>query len=298
MRLAHATDIHWFSPPRLRDLELKRVWGTLNLYVRGRRHEFDPNVQDTLVSHLLSLKPDLVLITGDLTAQALPSEFEIAKRALTPLLDSVPTLVLPGNHDVYTPKSSRARLFWKTFGPWAGDRDDTGLTRRDLHDTTVFGLDPTRPTTFGASGLIPERQLTALGDALSRQEMVGRNLVVGIHYPPIDRRGVIYDGARHGLLNARALVDLLSHVPHKPCLIACGHVHHGFRAELSLPGGDLVSVINCGTSGQTYEPHRGRAASMGLYTLEENKISSVQRFVHDGARFVSEAEDPSAKGSS
>ena len=76
MRIAHATDIHWFVPPTPRQLGFKRVLGTANLYLRGRRHHFDRGAQRALVAHLRRVEADLILITGDLTAQALPAEFE------------------------------------------------------------------------------------------------------------------------------------------------------------------------------------------------------------------------------
>lgn len=291
MRIVHATDIHWFVPPALKDMTVKRLWGTLNLYALGRRHHFDPAVQDALVAHMVALRPDLVLITGDLTAQALQSEFDLALRALAPLLEGakdVPVLILPGNHDVYTPGSVRERRFWKVFGPWAGEVHPSGLVRRDAGELTVFGLDPNRASLVGARGRLPEAQLAALEEALSDEALAGRSVAVGIHYPPIDRHGKIYDGVRHGLENAGALVNVLGRARHKPRILCCGHVHRGFQAEISLPGGAKLTVLDCGTSGQRYEPDKRRAASLGIYEIEGNRLVSIERHVHDGERFVRE----------
>lgn len=294
MRLAHATDIHWFVPPRASQLTVKRTLGTANLYVRGRRHDFDEAVQGALVAHLVALAPDLVVITGDLTAQALPEEFEKARVALDPVLGRVPTFVIPGNHDVYTPGAKRERRIEAWFGDWMGLGGP--VTRRDEGEITVLGLDPNRPTLVSASGVLPADQLIALAEALSQPDLAGRFVVLAIHYPVVDRRGALYDGASHGLRNAAELVGLLEQAPRRPDLILCGHKHHGYRSELVLGDGARVPVINCGSSGQAHQPDRQRAAAMCVYTVEHGALSEVERYLHDGAAFVPEPGGAFATG--
>jgi 3',5'-cyclic AMP phosphodiesterase CpdA len=301
VRIAHATDIHWFVPPGWLDFAPRRVVGTMNLYAFGRRHEFDERVQDALVAHLVEEKPDLVLITGDLTAQALPAEFVKARKALDPLLIEVPTFVIPGNHDTYTPGAVRRQRFHENFGPWNGKKDPSGLVRFDLEvgdqdRVTAFGLDPNRPTLMTASGWIPDAQLAALERALAEPDLVGRTVILATHYPPVDRRGDVYDGAAHGLRNARALIGVLDRSPVRPCLVACGHIHPGFRADIVLSDGARVPVVNCGTSGQSFQPERRRAAATAAYRVEGNTIVGVERWLHDGQRFVPEADGPFTSG--
>lgn len=296
MRIAHATDIHWFTPPTMRDFAPKRVIGTLNLYVRGRRHQFDEAVQRELVAHICRLAPDAALITGDLTAQALPSEFAKAHAALAPLLDAIPTVVLPGNHDVYTPGSVRDRAFAQTFGAHAGPRGPSGLVRRDVGPITILGLDPNRPTWVTAAGRVPDAQLQALAAELRDPGLDGRPIVLGIHYPVVNRRGSLYDAPSHGLVNAGALVDVLADAPRRPALIACGHVHHGFRAALTLPDGHAIPVVNCGSSGQAHLPDRGWAASMAVYDVRDGAPVGFERWIHDGRQFRPEPGGAFASG--
>ncbi|WP_242469881.1 metallophosphoesterase [Rhodospirillum rubrum] len=54
---------------------------------------------EACVAHLqaLPLRPDLLLITGDLTQQGRPEEYAHLRRLLAPL--GLPLLVCPGNHD-------------------------------------------------------------------------------------------------------------------------------------------------------------------------------------------------------
>ena len=304
MRIAPATDIHWFHRPGLRHFALKRVVGTANLYLRGRRHEFDERVQQLLVDHLRAQKADLVVISGDLTAQSLPEEFEKAREVLSPLLAEVPSLVVPGNHDVYTPEAASEKFFHRWFGPWSGlggplarvDVDLDGGDGGEPERVTALGLDPNRPTWFFASGRVPDDQLEGLAASLADPELADRVVILAIHYPPIGRDGALYDDRSHGLENADALIRVLEQAPKRPALILSGHVHHGFRADITLSDGVRVPVIDCGTSGQRYQPWRGRAASTATYTVTRDGLVSIDRFVHDGERFVSEPGGAFATG--
>jgi len=287
MRIAHATDIHWFAPPRLAELAFKRWLGSANLYLLGRRAQFDRAVQQQLVAHIDALEPDAVIITGDLTSQALDAEFAMARTDLEPLLKARPVFVVPGNHDVYTRHSQRSRAMERWFGPWMG-LGDRGLGRVDVGELTLIGLDPNRPLALGSSGFVPQPQLDALADLLADPALAGRSVGLLIHYPPIDRRGDLYDGSRHGLLNARDLVAVLDRAPTRPAFVACGHVHHGFYTPIRLGDGAEVPVCNPGTSGQAFRASRRRAAAMAVYEVVDNRVVATERYLHDGSGFFPE----------
>ena len=294
MRVAHCTDIHWQVAPGLGDATIKRILGTANLYLAGRRHHFSPVVQDALMAHLQVLDLDLLLITGDLTAQALDSEFATARRALQPVLDTVPTFVIPGNHDVYTPGAQRSQRIRTHFGPYMG-LDAGAVTRRDCGSVTALGLDPNRPTWILASGELPQAQLDALAQTLEDPSLADQFVILCIHYPILDRHGEVYDGPKHGLLNARALIDVLRNATHTPDLILCGHEHHGFRTELDL-GERSVPLINSGSSGYAFMPEKRRAAAMNVYALDGGALAGVERFLYTEQGFQPEPGGAYATG--
>ena len=62
----------------------KRLLGMASLLVR-RARKFRLERAQEVVDRVLSLEPDHILITGDLTTTALPAEFRAARRALEPL---------------------------------------------------------------------------------------------------------------------------------------------------------------------------------------------------------------------
>jgi len=287
MRVAHVTDIHWYAPPRFAELTWKRCLGSTNLYLLGRKSQFDRGVQQQLVTHVAALEPDVVLVTGDLTSQALEAEFELARGDLDPLLSTRPVLVIPGNHDVYTRQSQRDRAMERWFGPWMG-LCEGGIGRLDVGDLTMVGLDPNRPMALGSSGVLPSAQLNALEALLSDSVMADRSVGLAIHYPPVDRRGQRYDGIRHGLINATDLVGVLDRAPKRPAFIACGHIHHGFRAPLKLSDGHVVPVLNPGTAGQAFRPDQQRGAAMAVYEVRSNQVAATERYLHDGSGFFPE----------
>ena len=72
--ILHISDLH-FGPPLVQD------------------------VADAVVNVAGSLSPDVVVVSGDLTQRATRDQFEAAKTFIG-RLPQVPTLVIPGNHDV------------------------------------------------------------------------------------------------------------------------------------------------------------------------------------------------------
>lgn len=300
VRIAHATDIHWTVTPPIGRMFNKRLLGGLNALFGGRRHHFPDEIQQELVDHLLALEPDALVITGDLTALALEAEFTKAKRFLQPVLDAIPTLILPGNHDVYTRGAKRERRMHAFFGQWMGlpesgpELTSRHVARLDVGHVTVVGLDPNRPHLL-SSGWLPPAQLDHLYEVLSAPDMVERNVIVALHYPILDRHGRLYDGLEHGLRNAGDLVEVLEAAPIDPVAICHGHEHHGYAVD--LPMSDRPIPIFCaGSSGYAYQPDKRRAACMNLYEIDEAGAVHVERYMYGESGFAPEPGGAYATG--
>jgi 3',5'-cyclic AMP phosphodiesterase CpdA len=295
IRLAHATDIHWFVPPRWSRLASKRLLGTANLYLGRRRRHFSAEVQAHLVRDLATVGADAIILTGDLTAQALPEEFALARESLEPLMAEVPTLVQIGNHDVYTGGSHREGRIREWFADVMHIPDGDVLARLDVGPVTVLGLDPNRPH-WSASGVLPQAQLDRLAQVLDDPALEGRPVVLGMHYPLVDRRGHLYDGRQHGLRNAGALMEVLRAARNKPVALLHGHKHHGYRVPVDLGGGHTLHVLNPGAGGYAYEPHRDRAACLNVVSIRDDAFVEVERYRYDGTRFAPEPGGAYATG--
>ena len=177
VRIAHITDIHVQRAPRLAEMSPKRLLGTANLYLAGRRRHFSEAVQQELVHAVGALKPDILVCTGDLTAQATVPEFEAALELLRPLFEAQPTVVIPGNHDTYTQGAVRSGRMETYFRPWLGKGP---WPRVHLVGKTVafIALQTCTARALVSSGSIGTKQLRRLDDILRSGTLADRHVFV------------------------------------------------------------------------------------------------------------------------
>lgn len=107
--VAHITDIHAGSP------------------------YFITNLMTRTVEELNEIKPDVVVITGDLTNMGFRQEFTTA-RAFVDKIECEHIVVVPGNHDA-------RNVGWVHFEELFGPRHKV----LDLPDATIVGLDSSEP---------------------------------------------------------------------------------------------------------------------------------------------------------
>ncbi len=300
MRIVHLTDLHFHEPPGLRQVLGKRAIGLANLALRGRARQFGGESRDALVADVRSQQPDLVVITGDLTALATPAEFQQAHDALQPVLEALPTVLLAGNHDRYTLGSFRTRRMERTFGRWmeGGTWDDGASAwvhddvvmqpaRFDHGDVTVLTLDTARPDLYHRGRLDPDH-LARLETLLASGELAGRFVVVALHYPLLDRDGSVYDRPKHRLVDSEPVIDLLRCQPVQ--VVLHGHVHHWFTTSLPAHGGASIPVLNGGSSGLA--PGGDRDPGYLVLQTEGVTLASVNRRTWDGGGYVDRPVEP------
>lgn len=222
MRLIQLSDIHvWRWAYRPSQYFSKRTLGLLEL-ATGRAARFRLERLDAVVERVRSLDADHILITGDLTTTALPSEFRAAREALAPLLgDPSRVTIIPGNHDRYTSGSVRRRKFEATFGAFAPQPEYPWL--RPIGDgTAILGLDPTR-SHISAQGFLPAAQLDEARSLLAEPSTRPRRLIVACHYPLVAPPPYEEQLRAKRLANDAGLRDWVATLgPHLYC---CGHVH-------------------------------------------------------------------------
>lgn len=99
-----------------------------------------PEVVTALGELIVSMRPDLVILSGDVTQRARRSQFDAARR----FIDGYgrPTLVIPGNHDV-----PLMNVFARAFDPFGGYRRVFGSNLEPEHaddDLLVIGVNTVR----------------------------------------------------------------------------------------------------------------------------------------------------------
>lgn len=122
--------------------------------------------------HRLGRQPDIVLLTGDLTNDGRPGEYDHLAELLEPL--SMPIVAVPGNHDDRTQLRNR-------FDLPGGAADDPIDHVVELDDRVrLVCLDTTVPGDHGGS--LCEAQLAWLDEVLTEAD--DRVTVVAQHHPP------------------------------------------------------------------------------------------------------------------
>ena len=238
------------------------------------------------------LKPDAVVISGDLTQRARHGEFQAAHGFMRRLQQVAPTLVIPGNHDVQWWKSplhvlGRERLYTK-YRRWFGDNLTPVLEVPGAiiaGALSAHGVAPGsltwNPNDMAVKGHLPksetERIREVFGSAARRlgssaaKEGTARVLVLHHNVLP----GAISErmGLAHWQDAQRRLRETGADV------VLCGHDHQE-GAGVAVQG---LPVSTAGT--HTNRTRGGRASVFNLVRIHPDAVE-IQHFRWDSGKFV------------
>ncbi len=259
--LAHLSDLHLASQPRLAELAGKRGLGFIN-WQRGRKNIHRPEVLKDITADLKMRTVDHIAVTGDLVNLSLPDEYRRARTWLETLGPPTGVTVIPGNHDIYVPQAQRFPAdFWGDYmrGDANDSRDSFPFLRR-RGNVVLIALSSALPTgPFMATGRLGEAQLARLAEAL--EQTAGFFRIVLIHHPPISplrryMRRLTDAAALRGVLAAKG-AELLLH----------GHDHR--RALVWLDGPrEKIPAIGA-PSASARAPHHGEnAAGYNIFRID------------------------------
>ncbi len=228
-------------------------------------------------------RPDLVVVSGDLTQRAKPEQFRQA-RAFVDGIEAlgVPTLTVPGNHDV-----PLYRVWERIFNPFgcyrANFSPDLEPTYRD-DQMLVVGIN----TAFGwtiKDGRITLRRLLEVEKVLLATPDEVLKVVVAHHHliPPPNF------GTQRVLANAYEAIDLFSSAGVD--LILSGHLHQAYignSEEFYPKGRPPVVILHSGTT----TSNRGRGGAREAHTCNgieadgKSMVVSHYRWHHQLGRFA------------
>ncbi len=180
--LAHLSDLHQASQPRLQELASKRGLGFINWH-RKRKYIHRPEVLEVITRDLKTFAVDHIAVTGDLVNLSLPVEYARARAWLETLGRPGDITVIPGNHDVYVRGVERfSTELWGDF--MHGDDGVVGFPFvRRRGNVALIALSTGLPTApLLATGQLGARQLSRFAEALDQTSGLFR--VVLIHHPP------------------------------------------------------------------------------------------------------------------
>jgi 3',5'-cyclic AMP phosphodiesterase CpdA len=240
LKLLHISDLH-FGPP------------------------YRENVGEAVLRLAPTLAPDVVVASGDFTQRAKDAQFAEA-RAFLDKLPALPTVVVPGNHDVPLYRIRERML------------DPHGLYRKHISkelnrvwkvDGAVFvGLDSTAPHTAISNGRISEEQLDFCAESFANAGDGLAKIVVAHHHfapAPDKERDSIMPKAKRAMKRFVGMgVDM----------VLGGHLHRAYIGDSLDIYPDLRSghqgiiIVQCGTT----TSRRGRAREKQRNTLNTIQI--------------------------
>lgn len=255
MRIAHLSDLHF-----------------------GRT---DSRLIEPLREELVRARPDLVVVSGDLTLAARNREFREAASFLGAL--PAPCFVVPGNHDIPSYHAMERlvdpfRRWRRYFGP---EIEPTLVDEK----VALIGLNSVRRASWRLNwshGRIGRRQLARLAERLEALPEGPLRIVVG-HHPFFAPEPLLQNRVVRRSDQALAIFR-----QHGVRLVLAGHLHRAFIHELPGARPDRpMLVVHGGTSISTRL--RGEANAFNLIDIgDDHEVSLAGRVWADG-RWISQA---------
>lgn len=208
----------------------------------------DPRIVAATEEWLLQHKPDLIVISGDLTQRAKVEQFREASEYLRRLRSGgFATLVVPGNHDV--PLYDVFARFAAPLDRYKRFIDDDLCPWFENDEIAVLGINTARSLTI-KDGRINREQIAMLCKRFAAVAK-GKTRILVTHHPlfamPIEEDGKLTEAVGRHRHAVKAVADAGVH------LALAGHFHRTY-AEAALKmveTADNVLVIQAGTATST-----------------------------------------------
>ncbi|TGK56663.1 phosphohydrolase [Leptospira wolffii] len=284
MKLVHLSDLHFPVPLPISSLKGKMIPGYIN-YTFRRRKKYPILLWDAILRKVEEIRPDAVIISGDITNVSHWKEYEHALEYLRPLLGDK-TFMIPGNHDRYTIKAAGKEAeppyYEKFFSPWMGETVASApgyLRTKKIGSLTLVGWDSNMPLfILDAFGYVQKEIAEATLRYLEREKI--RDYILVCHHPiwnPPENQ----ESYSHKMRNRDEIAELLQSKP--PLAYLHGHVHTNW---VKAPDPEKpYYVINSASSTRILDTKH----QSGFHVLDyDGKSVSVQRyaFSNDKREFI------------
>lgn len=227
----------------------------------------DTSVVDGLSTALTTIRPDVVVISGDLTQRARRAQFTAARAFIDGLRGAgLPVIVVPGNHDV--PLYDITRRFFRPLARFRHyiEPDPYPLLADD--EVAILGINTARSLTI-KDGRVSHEQMACMRQHFAAVPASARRMLV-THHPlvelPWGEGGETLEAAGRADAALQAALDAGVH------LLLAGHHHRPFSGSAAtfLTLGHSMLVVQAGTTTSTRL--REHANSFNLIESDDDRL--------------------------
>lgn len=243
LKLVVASDIHYFLKDYYQDCE----WFEDDmLYGDGKMVTYADEILDAFIAKMQIERPDLIILTGDLSFNGEKGSHQGLAEKLSVLKDEgIHIAVLPGNHDVdninakgygkddyIKVEKTNAKDFQEIYKELGYDiavnKHENSLSYRiDLNDDySLLMLDSTSHeqttnTALDIGGLLSESSYSWLQEQLSQIKEEGRQSLVAMHHNLVDHNELLNRG--YTIRDNDKLIETLE--KYQVPFVLSGHIH-------------------------------------------------------------------------
>jgi 3',5'-cyclic AMP phosphodiesterase CpdA len=238
----------------------------------------DEDLVEAVERKIDTLKPDLVVISGDFTQRARTEQFKDACRFLERLRESGhEVLGVPGNHDV--PLYDVLRRFLTPLTRYRRFIDETLCPFIELRGIAVLGINTARSLTF-KDGRIGEEQVAFIRDTFARTDPDSVRVLV-THHPLLAIP--VGEGVERAVGRNELALDAIEEAGVD--LLLAGHAHHAAAHQASdlvtRAGGSLVIQAGTATSTRLREQDQ----SFNVIDIDDGSVTlTVECWSDEGFR--------------
>jgi 3',5'-cyclic AMP phosphodiesterase CpdA len=240
----------------------------------------DPALTEPLLQQIRDIKPDLVIVSGDLTQRARTYQFIAARDFLARI--PLPKIIVPGNHDV-----PAYNLFRRFLDPLSRYRRYITADRLPCfidEEIAVFGFNSTLSLTTKHGRLREDDISQVCSRLMTLPSHIAR--IVVLHHPfDLPPNGSERDLLRHASLAMQALAGC------RVDLILSGHLHLSHVSETGQRyriAGHSAVVVQAGTALSVRQ--RGETNSFNVLRLAPAEWKIERRSWNPGTQDYSDIE--------
>lgn len=193
----------------------------------------DPAIIEPFIEDLALLKPELIIISGDLTQRARTEQYQQLSVFLHRL--TVPMLIVPGNHDI--PLDNLFLRFSRPFKRFRTYVSSELEAHYENDEVNILGVNSATPYKV-KDGLLSHKTLTRISNHFSAN--TSQFNILFFHH-----NLKYFSGMHHPLNNAKEFLDYLKESSiHMVCT---GHLHYSNLKLFNKKNGSQCALLHAGS---------------------------------------------------